>query len=62
MSFFRLLDFLRRPLASVETATPFLLALFGAPVCRLPQKCFVLEQAVANNASGLLPNYLSPNH
>lgn len=62
MSFFRLLDFLRRPLASVETATPFLLALFGSPQIKLPQKCFVLEQAVANNASGLLPNYLSPNH
>lgn len=61
MAFHRLLDFLRRPLASVETATPFLLMLFGAPTVKMPRKMFVLEQAVANSTAGLLPNYMSPN-
>jgi len=43
MEFVRLLDFLRRPLAEVATTKPFLLMLFGAPVVKVPSKCWLLD-------------------
>jgi len=47
MTFFRLLDFLRRPLAEVATTRPFLLMLFGAPAVLVPTKMWTV-----NNVSG----------
>jgi len=49
MNFFRLLDFLRRPLAEVATSKPFLLMLFGSPAVLAPKKMGVLK----NVAGGL---------
>lgn len=45
MEFVRLLDFFRRPLAEVATSKPFLLMLFGSPIIKVPQKCWVLQNA-----------------
>lgn len=45
----QLLDFLRRPLAEVETTKPFLLMLFGAPIVKVPTKCWVLDNARPNS-------------
>jgi hypothetical protein len=39
----QLLPFMRRPLAEVATSRPFLLMLFGAPVVKVPTKCWVLD-------------------
>ncbi len=36
--FVRMLDYLRRPLAEVDTQRPFLLMLFGAPIVKVPTK------------------------
>jgi len=41
----QLLDFLRRPLAQVQTSIPFLLMLFGALHVKVPTKCSVLDNA-----------------
>jgi len=49
MMFFRLLDFLRRPLAETKTTRPFLLMLFGSPAILTPKKFAVLK----NVAGGL---------
>ncbi len=43
MEFARLLDFLRRPLASTGAAVQFMLMLFGSPVCKVPGKNYVLR-------------------
>lgn len=43
MEFARLLDFMRRPLAEVQTSKPFLLMLFGSPIVKTPSKCFVVK-------------------
>lgn len=43
MRFARLLDFIRRPLAEVETTRPFLLMLFGSPIVAVPSKCHVIK-------------------
>lgn len=59
MQFVRLLDFLRRPLASVSSVTPFLLMLFGSPVIKLPRKMFALDGCAFNDTSGITANYLS---
>jgi hypothetical protein len=39
----QLLDFLRRPLAQVQTSIPFLLMLFGALHVKVPTKCSILD-------------------
>lgn len=49
MEFVRLLDFFRRPLAEVATSKPFLLMLFGSPIIKVPQKCWVLQNAKVNS-------------
>lgn len=41
--FVRLLDFLRRPLAEVNTTKPFLLMMFGAPAVKVPTKCWMVK-------------------
>jgi len=41
--FARLLDYIRRPLAEVQTTKPFLLMLFGSPIVKVPSKTFVLD-------------------
>ena len=41
--FVRMLDFLRRPLAEVDTQRPFLLMLFGSPVVKVPSKLAMLK-------------------
>jgi len=46
----KLLDFLRRPLAEVETTKPFLLMLFGAPIIKVPTKTWVLKNCGVNTA------------
>jgi hypothetical protein len=43
LSFVRLLDFMRRPLAEIATSKPFLLMLFGAPVLSVPKKSWVID-------------------
>ena len=43
MEFVRLLDFLRRPLAEVQTTRPFLLMLFGSPAVKVPSKLWMLD-------------------
>jgi hypothetical protein len=45
MEFAKLLDFFRRPLAEVATTKPFLLMLFGAPIVKVPSKCWVVKNA-----------------
>jgi len=45
MEFARLLDFFRRPLAEVATSKPFLLMLFGSPIVKVPNKCWVVKNA-----------------
>ena len=52
LEFARLLDFLRRPLAEVATAKPFLLMLFGSPIVKVPTKCFLMTGAGAQANSG----------
>ena len=54
LEFVRLLDFFRRPLAEVATSKPFLLMLFGSPVVKVPNKCFVLQNAGVTETSGML--------
>jgi hypothetical protein len=54
MEFVRLLDFFRRPLAETATSKPFLLMLFGAPIVKVPNKCFVLQNAGVTETSGML--------
>jgi len=54
MEFVRLLDFFRRPLAETATAKPFLLMLFGAPIVKVPSKCYVLQNAGVTQTSGML--------
>jgi len=51
MEFVRLLDFLRRPLAEVATTKPFLLMLFGAPIVKVPTKCWLLENVGTTDLS-----------
>lgn len=46
----KLLDFLRRPLAEVETTKPFLLMLFGTPIVKVPTKTWVLKNCGVNTA------------
>lgn len=46
----KLLDYMRRPLAEVETTKPFLLMLFGAPVVKVPTKTWVLKNCGVNTA------------
>lgn len=41
--FVRLLDFLRRPLAEVDTQRPFLLMLFGSPIVKVPSKLSMIR-------------------
>jgi hypothetical protein len=41
--FVRMLDFLRRPLAEVDTQRPFLLMLFGSPIVKVPSKLAMLK-------------------
>lgn len=41
--FVRLLDFLRRPLAEVDTQRPFLLMLFGSPIVKVPSKLSMIS-------------------
>jgi len=41
--FVRMLDFLRRPLAEVDTQRPFLLMLFGSPVVKVPSKLAMIK-------------------
>ncbi len=48
LQFVRLLDFLRRPLAEVETKKPFLLMLFGALAVKVPTKCWVVKNVGAS--------------
>jgi len=43
LRFARLLDYLRRPLAEVQTTRPFLLMLFGAPIVAVPSKCHIIK-------------------
>ncbi len=54
MEFVRLLDFFRRPLAETATAKPFLLMLFGAPIVKVPAKCYLLQKAGVTQTSGML--------
>lgn len=54
LEFVRLLDFFRRPLAEVATSKPFLLMLFGSPIVKVPNKCFVLKNAGVTETSGML--------
>lgn len=54
MEFVRLLDFFRRPLAEVATSKPFLLMLFGSPIVKVPNKCFVLQNAGVTETTGML--------
>lgn len=54
LEFVRLLDFFRRPLAETQTSKPFLLMLFGAPIVKVPNKCFVLQNAGVTETSGML--------
>jgi len=49
--FFRLLDFLKRDLAQVATTRPFLLMLFGAPIVRVPEKQFLLDNVGVDSAN-----------
>jgi hypothetical protein len=46
----KLLDYMRRPLAEVETTKPFMLMLFGAPIVKVPTKTWVLKNAGVNSA------------
>jgi len=48
LEFARLLDFLRKPLASVSAAQQFMLMLFGSPIVKTPKKNFVLRNVKAN--------------
>ena len=48
IEFARLLDFLRKPLASVSAAQQFMLMLFGSPVVKTPKKNFVLRNVLAD--------------
>ena len=62
--FVRLLDFLRRPLAEVATAKPFMLMLFGTPVVKTPGKMFVIKNAGIETVSAGNPqdvNWKSAN-
>jgi len=54
LEFVRLLDFFRRPLAEVATSKPFLLMLFGSPIVKVPNKCFVLQNAGVTETTGML--------
>jgi len=62
--FVRLLDFLRRPLAEVATAKPFMLMLFGTPVVKTPGKMFCIKNAgiASANVSAHDPNWMSDLH
>jgi len=51
IEFARLLDFLRKPLASVSAAQQFLLMLFGSPIVKTPKKNFVLRNVLADRLS-----------
>ena len=62
--FVRLLDFLRRPLAEVATAKPFMLMLFGTPVVKTPGKMFCIKNAGIETVSAGNPadvNWLTDN-
>lgn len=48
MQWVQLLDFLRRPLAEVQTSQPFLLMLFGAPMLLQAKKCWALHNVGYN--------------
>ena len=43
MSYVRLLDLLRRPLAETKTTKPFLLLMFGSPLVRQPTKNWIMS-------------------
>jgi hypothetical protein len=44
----QMLDFLRRPLAQVNTTIPFLLMLFGTPHVKVPGKNFIIDNVNPN--------------
>jgi len=49
IEFARLLDFLRKPLASVSAAQQFMLMLFGSPVVKTPKKNYVLRNVLSSS-------------